>query len=56
MNKLSDMPTDFVYCDNRKCGHKECLRRYTNAQWNVYIRIDRYQPDKDGNCKYEVKE
>lgn len=56
--KSSNTQTDeeFIYCDNRKCDHKDCIRRISNAPWNVYIRVDKYQQEKDGNCKYEVKE
>lgn len=47
---------EFVYCDNRKCNNTKCLRKITNAPWNVMIHINRYFPNKDGECKYKIKE
>lgn len=52
-----DTPTEtFIYCNNRKCNHEECLRKIKNAPWNVRLRVERYEPDKAGSCKQEVVE
>lgn len=51
---MNNKEEKFVYCDNIKCNHKGCLRRYTNAPWGVMITVDRYYPDKENVCKKEV--
>ena len=42
---------DFIYCDNRKCPYKECLRRITNAPFETLLTVRRYEIDKKGNCE-----
>lgn len=55
--KLMDMQNrEFVYCDNKKCNHTWCLRRIENATWYTIIHMNRYFPEKNGKCKYEIKE
>ena len=50
-------PTNhFVYCSNRKCPHKECMRRHEYAPWNVLIYEDRYEINKNGVCDYYLEE
>ena len=42
---------DFIYCDNRKCPYKECLRRITNAPFDTLLTVRRYEKVKKGNCE-----
>lgn len=41
----------FVYCEYRKCPHKECLRHDDNIPFNKLILRSRFNPDKEWNCK-----
>ena len=49
--KQSKNKSDFVYCNQRKCIHTECLRHNVNTPWNVMIYRDKFEPDKEWNCK-----
>lgn len=45
-----------LFCGLRKCPHLECLIHYKNAPFGVLIRLRKFAPDKDWNCKDIVKE
>lgn len=40
----------FIYCDTRKCPHKQCLRKITNAPFDKKVSVYRYSLDKNGKC------
>lgn len=43
---------DFLFCDNRKCEHLECLRHNVNTPFNVIVHISKkFKVDKNGDCK-----
>ena len=42
---------DFIYCDNKKCMYKECLRRINNAPFETLITVHRYELDKKDKCE-----
>lgn len=42
---------DFIYCDNRKCPYKDCLRRITNAPFDKILTVRRYELDKKDRCE-----
>ena len=48
---MKNKETDFIYCSQRNCIHTECLRHNVNTPWNVLIKRDKFQVDKDWNCK-----
>lgn len=50
----SSINKDFVYCGNRKCSHTECLRHNTNTPWNMLIKRENFQLDKNNNCKHII--
>lgn len=49
--KTAKSEIDFIYCDNRKCPYKECLRRMANAPFETLLNVRRYEIDKKGNCE-----
>lgn len=49
--KTATSDIDFIYCDNRKCPYKDCLRRVTNAPFDKIITVRRYELDKKDNCE-----
>ena len=42
---------EIVYCGQRHCPHRACLRHNVNTPFNVVIRRRTFSPDKDWNCK-----
>lgn len=40
----------FVYCDNRKCPYKTCIRRIEFAPFEEMLYVKRFQLDKDSKC------
>ena len=42
---------DFIYCSQRHCPHRACLRHNINTPFNVIIYRRMFNPDKDWNCK-----
>lgn len=42
---------EFVYCGLWKCPHEFCLRHHVNQPWNEIIRVRKFTPDKEWNCK-----
>ena len=43
---------DITYCNNRKCPHKDCLRYYDNAPFDIPLSWFHVNPDeKSGKCK-----
>ena len=46
----------FVYCSQRKCPHTECLRHNVNTPWDVLVYRNKFDPDKEWNCKDIVLE
>ena len=47
---------EFVYCDTRKCPHKQCVRKITNAPFDEIITVRRYSLDKNNMCKGLLEE
>lgn len=45
---------NIVYCANWKCPHISCLRHNTNTPFNVEIKRDKYELDKNNKCKYRL--
>lgn len=50
MSKTKD-DKQLVYCETRKCPHKQCLRKITYAPFDKLIKVRRYEIDKNGKCK-----
>lgn len=47
---------EFIYCNQRNCTHTECLRHNNNTPFNTLILRDKFNPDKDWNCKDIITE
>lgn len=45
---------DFIYCSQRHCPHRACLRHNINTPFNVIIYRKAFNPDKEWNCKDKV--
>lgn len=59
INNSSESNTNeerFVYCNLKKCPHKECLRHTVNTPFNTLIYMRTFNPDKEWNCKDILKE
>lgn len=51
MMKASTTENELVYCGLRKCPHVECIRHDKNIPFNKLVRRDKFNPDKEWNCK-----
>ena len=49
--KTATSDIDFIYCDNRKCQYKDCLRKISNAPFEKIITVRRYELDKKDKCE-----
>ena len=49
------MKNKIIYCSNRECEHKDCLRNGIVYQpFNELCLVDKYKPNKDGTCDYKL--
>lgn len=54
MARSKSTKDNFIYCGNLKCKHTDCARHDRNTPWNEVVKRDKFEPDKNGDCKEYV--